>query len=93
MKGQKKTAADYYKKHPDSLIPLFEDELRKAGGDISYIPDSNSTKEYYGLTFTTGFGTPGLELHANWSYGGTLPYSSINIFDVANDYYQTIMEW
>ena len=27
----KKTASDYYKKHPDSLIPLFEDELRKMG--------------------------------------------------------------
>ena len=27
----KKTAADYYEKHPDSLIPLFEDELRKMG--------------------------------------------------------------
>ncbi len=26
-----KTAADYYEKHPDSLIPLFEDELRKMG--------------------------------------------------------------
>ena len=27
----KKTATDYYKKHSDSLIPLFEDELRKMG--------------------------------------------------------------
>jgi len=27
----KKTAADYYEKHPDSLLPLFENELRKAG--------------------------------------------------------------
>lgn len=27
----KKTAEDYYKKHPDSLIPSFENELRKVG--------------------------------------------------------------
>ena len=27
----KKEAEEYYKKHPDSLIPCFENELRKAG--------------------------------------------------------------
>ena len=27
----KKTAEDYYKNNPDSLIPFFEDELRKMG--------------------------------------------------------------
>ena len=25
----KKSAVDYYKKHPDSLIPVFEEELKK----------------------------------------------------------------
>ena len=33
----KKTAADYYKKYPDSLIPLFEDELRKIGFEFEII--------------------------------------------------------
>ena len=30
----KKIEADYYKKHPDSLIPFFEKELRQIGFDF-----------------------------------------------------------
>ena len=31
IERDKKIAEDYYKKHPDSLIPSFENELRKSG--------------------------------------------------------------
>ena len=34
VEREKKHAEDYYKKHPDSLIPFFENELRIAGFDF-----------------------------------------------------------
>ena len=53
----------------------------------------DSEKAYFGGTFITGFGSPGFEAHVDWTCTGTVPYSKVNIFEVAEFVYDAIMEW
>lgn len=65
-----------------------------AGYDRNYMTDRiTDSVKYTGHTFTTGFGTSGFEGHVDRTHTGTLPHSTINIFDSAEALYDAIMEW
>lgn len=60
------------------------------GVDIMFM---DNDKLYHGFTSTTGGGTPGLEVHAEWGKTITVEKAEFNIFDVARLMYRKVMEW
>lgn len=64
-----------------------------AGGDIVFMPDTELNKGYFGLTGNIGFGTPGVEAHVEWGNTSTFTATRFNVFDIARDIYNMIMEW
>ena len=63
------------------------------GGDVNIIPDSTSGSNYLGVTANIGIGTQGGEFHIIRSETITWKSTRFNIFDVAEDLYNKIMEW
>ncbi|MHB8961560.1 MAG: hypothetical protein ACYC5K_00185, partial [Saccharofermentanales bacterium] len=62
-----------------------------AGAELNVIPDPKNNTNYFGITRSVGFGTPGGEVHGEWGY--TVTGFQVNIFDIAQYIYQGIMEW
>ncbi len=62
-----------------------------AGAEISFMPDENDkTKTYIGVTRMSGFGSPGVEGHAEKAYTWTI--KDFNINDIAENIYKMMME-
>ena len=64
------------------------------GGDFNMVPDQdNNDKVYWGITTSTGLGSPGCEFHADWGASSPPDIIQVNIFDLSRKIYRDIMEW
>ena len=63
------------------------------GGDLNALIDDDENDVYYGITTTTGLGTPGEDFHITWGKTKTVPGTRFNIFDITESIFEKIMEW
>ncbi len=62
-----------------------------AGIDFCKMNDTTTGEIYYGGSYSTGLGCPGLDVHSQYAYTNSL--ISFNIFDEAEEICDKILEW